>query len=90
MVTEIFIGTDGQTDIKLLCIIDAVIIQVSKSSEGSVSSSLSVENIDWQDSGVYQCKASERENGLIEGDVAQLVVHSKPKNSGKNPCTLLI
>ncbi len=60
-------------------------VQVSKSSEGSVSSSLSVENIDWQDAGVYQCKASERENGLIEGDVAQLVVHSKPKNSGKNP-----
>jgi hypothetical protein len=26
--------------------------------------------------------ASEAEHGLIEGDVAQLVVHSKPKNTG--------
>ena len=41
-----------------------------------------MDNIDWSDTGVYQCMASEAEHGLIEGDVAQLVVHSKPKNTG--------
>ena len=59
------------------------LFKVSKTSDGLVSSELTVENIDWSDTGVYQCKAGDGGDGLIEGDLAHLVVHSKPKNTGE-------
>ena len=55
-------------------------MEVVTSSEGLVSSELVVSNIDWEDAGVYNCRARDGSEGRIEKNKATLSVQAKPVN----------
>ena len=58
--------------------------EVSKSSSGLVSSELVVSDIDWEDAGVYNCRARDGPEGRIEKNKATLSVQAKPTNVGRS------
>ena len=52
-------------------------MEVTKSSAGLVSSELLVSNIDWEDAGVYNCRARDGAEGRIEKNKATLSVQGE-------------
>ena len=54
--------------------------QVSKTSEGIVSSELVVSNIGWEDEGGYSCRARDGAEGRIEKNKATIAVQGKHKS----------
>ena len=59
----------------LTAVEDKYSMEVSKNSEGLVSSQLVVSDIDWSDAGVYNCRARDGTEGRIEKNKATLIVH---------------
>ena len=57
--------------------------QVDKTSEGVVSSQLTVKDIGWEDEGGYICRARDGEEGRIEKNKASIAVQAKPVNVAK-------
>ena len=79
-VTEVSIWwqKDG---LNLTALEDKYSMEVSKSSGGVVSSQLVVSHIDWEDAGVYNCRARDGTEGRIEKNKATLSVQGKYTSS---------
>jgi len=58
-------------------------LKVDKTSEGVVSSQLTVKDIGWEDEGGYICRARDGEEGRIEKNKASIAVQAKPVNVGR-------
>jgi len=58
-------------------------LEVDKTSEGVVSSQLTVKDIGWDDEGGYICRARDGEEGRIEKNKASIAVQAKPVSVGK-------
>lgn len=54
------------------------LLEVDKTSEGVVSSQLTVKDIGWEDEGGYICRARDGEEGRIEKNKASIAVQAKP------------
>ena len=73
-VSEVSIWWQKDGD-NLTVVQDKYSMEVSKTSEGLVSSQLVVSDIDWEDAGVYNCRARDGTEGRIEKNKATLIVH---------------
>ena len=59
-------------------------MEVSKTAEGVVSSQLIVSDIEWEDAGVYNCRARDGSEGRIEKNKATISVQGIKEELCKN------
>ena len=76
-VTEVMIWWQKDGENLTNSVMDKYSMEVSRDSGGLVSSELVVSNIDWEDAGVYNCRARDGAEGRIEKNKATLSVQGK-------------
>ena len=70
--------------INLTSVEDKYRMEVSKTAEGVVSSQLIVSDIEWEDAGVYNCRARDGSEGRIEKNKATISVQGIKEELCKN------